>query len=127
MEEAFRAILMASVSVTSLCGTRINWGQHPQGQPLPAIVLTVISDAAQPTYRGPDDLSQGRVQADCYAQSYGAAKALARAVRTLLDGYRTANFDGIFLEAARDGREGGTSEADAPFRVSLDFLTHWRN
>ena len=36
------------------------------------------------------------------------------------------NFRAIFHDATRDGREGGTNDADRPFRVSLDFLTHWR-
>jgi hypothetical protein len=127
VEEALRTTLLASAGVVSLCAGRVDWGAHPQGAPLPAIVLTVIGDASSPVYTGPDDLSQGRVQVDCYAESYAAAKALARAVRAALDGYRAGGFLGVFLAGTRDGREGGTNEADRPFRVSMDFLTNWRN
>lgn len=127
MEEAFRAILMASASVTVLTGTRINWGAHPQGQPLPAIVLTVVDDGEGHTYLGPDGLSRGRVQVDCYGSTYMDAKAVARAVRTVLDGYRGGSFSGVFHAASRESREGGTDEADRPFRCSLDFMTNWRN
>src|SRR3989304_2505917 len=113
MEEAFRALLVAASAGTALApAARINWGAHPQGAALPAIVLTVIGDAESHTLAGPDGLSQGRVQVDCYAASYKAAKQLARAVRAALDGYRGGNFSGVFLAASRDGREGGTNEAD---------------
>lgn len=127
MEEAFRAALMASAGVTALVGQQVNWGAHPQGAALPGIVLTLIDDAEGHTYTGRDGLSQGRVQVDCYAPDFRQAKLVARAVRAALDGYAGGNFSGVFLAASRDGREGGTDEADRPFRCSLDFLTHWRN
>lgn len=127
MEEALRALLMADVGVTALAGSRINWGAHPQGQPLPGVVLTLVDDGEGHIYTGPDGLSQGRVQMDCYALTYKDAKGLARAVRAALDGYRGGNFLGVFHAGSRDSREGGTDEADRPFRCSLDFMTHWRN
>ena len=126
MEEAFLTLLLATSGVTALAGTRINWGSHPQGQPLPGVVLTVIDDGEGLTYLGPDGLSQGRVQVDCYGLTYRDAKGLARAVRAALDGYKGGNFWGVFHAGTREGREGGTNEADRPFRCSLDFLTHWR-
>ena len=126
MEESFRAYLLATSAVTDICSTRINFGTHPQGQALPAIVLNTVDDADGHTLIGPDGLSQGRVQADCYATTYGGAKLLSRAVRAALDGYSGGDFSGVFLAGSRDGREGGTNEAERPFRVSLDFLTNWR-
>jgi len=126
MEEALRAILLATSGVTALVGTRVNWGGHPQGLALPAIVLTVISDNLGHRLNGPDGLAQGRVQVDCYAGTYGAAKLLSRAVLAALDSYRGGNFSGVFHAGSRDGREGGTNEADRPFRVSIDFMTNWR-
>ncbi len=126
MEEEFRALLLAATAVTDLCGSRINFGAHPQGQPWPAIVLNTISDNSGHDLKGPDGLQSGRVQVDCYAEAYGGAKLLSRAVRAVLDGHTDANFSGVFVAGSRDGREGGTNEADRPFRVSLDFLTNWR-
>jgi hypothetical protein len=66
------------------------------------------------------------MQVDCYAASYAAAKVLSRVVLTVLNGHRGGGFRLIESVAIRDGREGGSNEADRPFRVSLDFLTHWR-
>ena len=128
MEIEFRAILLASSGVTSLApSSRINFGATPQGQPLPAIVLNTISDNGGHTLTGTDGLSVGRVQVDCYGDTYGAAKGLSQAAIAALDAYRGGNFSGIFHAASRDGREGGSNEADRPYRVSLDFITNWRD
>lgn len=125
MEEEFRAILLASTAVTGIVGTRINWGETPQGQPFPSIALTVASTNNDHTMSGPDKLFEGRVQCDIYADSYGAAKLLWRAVMAVMDGYRGGNFQGVFHATSRDGRETGTNEPDRPFRISADFMTHW--
>ena len=127
MEEAFRALLTGSAAVVALVpASRINWGAHPQGQPLPGVVLTVVSGAEGLTLQGPDGLSAGRVQVDCYAPSYGQAKQISRAVIAVLHGYRAGGLRLVTHVATRDSREGGTNEAERLFRVSLDFTTAWR-
>lgn len=127
MEEDLRAVLLASSAVTALTpAARINWGVHPQGAGLPGLVLNVISDSEGLTQQGPDGLSQGRIQIDAYATSYGGAKQLSRAVIAALHGHSGGGFDLVQHVAARDSREGGTNEADRPHRVSLDFTTAWR-
>lgn len=124
MEEQLRAILLGMAPVTAIAGSRVNWGAHPQGLPRPALVLRVISDVEGHTTQGRNGVSSARVQIDCDAASYGAAKNLARAVRDGLDGYRGGRLQAVLFAGARDGREGGTDEADRPFRVSLDFFVH---
>lgn len=128
MEEALRTLLTSSAAITAIApAARINWGVHPQGAGLPALVLNVVSDAEGLTMQGPDGLSEGRVQIDAYAYTYADAKNLSRAVRAVLHGYRSGGFRLVQHVATRDSREGGTNEADRPFRVSMDFTTHWRN
>lgn len=127
MEELLRALLLNDGGVGAHAGNRINFGTHPQGQPLPAIVLNTISDLEGYTLSGPEGVSQARVQVDCYAQTYGAAKLLSRAVRSLLSGYQNGALQGVFLAGLRDGREGGSNEAERPYRVSLDFMVHFTN
>lgn len=126
MEEALRTLLLNTTAVTDLCGTRISWGNGPQGQANPRIVLWVVSDNGSPTLTGPDGLSVGRVQADCYGTTYASAKTLARAVRTALDCYRGGDFRGVFHVGTRDRIETGSNEADRPHYVQLDFMAHWR-
>lgn len=127
MEEELRALLTGSAAVTAIAPAgRINWGTHPQGAGLPGIVLNVVSGAERYTMQGPDGLSVARVQVDCWAQDYGQAKGLSRAVLAALSGYRGGGFRGVFHETTRDSREGGSNEAERPFRVSLDFTAIWR-
>jgi len=126
MEEDLRALLLASTAVTTLAGTRVNFGVNPQGAARPNVVLNVIDGAEGMTMSGPDGLSQSRVQVDCYGDTYSAAKTLARAVIATLNGHHDNNFRGVFHVTTRDTREGGTNEADRPYRTSLDFMTHWR-
>lgn len=125
MEEAIRARLLATAAVTALCGQRIDFGASGQGAAYPRVVLFTIGDAEGHNLQGPDGHSIGRIQADCYATTYGQAKTLSRAVRAALDGYSGNGLQGVFLAGSRDTREGGTNEADRPFRVSLDFITHY--
>ena len=124
MERQLRALLRADPAIAAITA-HINWGAHPTGLPWPAAVLTVISDTQGYTLDGPDGLSAIRVQIDCYAATYDAAKDRSRAIRAKLSGYSGGQFQGVFLAGLRDGREGGTNEADRPFRVSMDFMVHF--
>jgi len=125
MEEEFRAFLLATSTITSQVGDRINFGTQPQGHLFPAIVLNTVSDidGAHMNGGGP---SEGRVQVDCYAATYGAAKLVSRAVRSALHLYRGGGFLLIKQISANDSREGGTNEAERPYRSRIDFKTIWR-
>ena len=125
MEEAFHAILAASPAVTDVVGDRLNFGATVQGARYPRIVMFTIDDAEGHNLDGPDGHSIGRVQVDCYAMSYEETKLLSRTVRAVLDGYSGDGFQGVFHALSRDTREGGSNEAKRPFRVSLDFITHY--
>jgi hypothetical protein len=124
MEEDLKALLVASAAITALVpASQINWGASSG---YPRIVLNRISGAQGLTMKGPDGLETALVQIDCYALSTKAAKQVSRAVIARLDGYRGAGFRGVFRQNTRDGREGGSNEAERPFRVSLDFTVNWR-
>jgi hypothetical protein len=125
MEELIRARLLASSAVTALAGDRIDFGSNAQGAENPRICMWTISDAEGLSLEGPDGLSQGRVQVDCYSDTYSSAKGLSRAVRAALDGHSGGGLQLVRLIGTRDTREGGTNEADRPFRVSLDFATFY--
>lgn len=127
MELQFRALLTSSAAITALVpAARINFGTNRQGAGYPAIVLNTISDIEGIHMNGPDRFYEGRVQVDVYGGTYKAVKDISKAVRTLLHGYRSTNFRLIMSVSARDSREGGSNEADRPYRVSMDFTTAWR-
>lgn len=127
MEEELRALLAGSAAIAALAGTRINFGANVQGAAYPRIVMFTISNTVGGHMTGPDSIEFSRVQVDCYAQSFAEAKQLSRAVKSFLHFYRGGGFQLVTFEGARDSREGGANEADRPFRVSLDFITRWRN
>lgn len=103
----------------------INFGEHPQGKPLPAIVMLTVSNDNTHHMEGPTRLYAGRVQVDCYGDDYLAAKTVSRSVLAALDGYAGGGFQGIFHAGSRDTREGGANETARPYRVSMDFMTQW--
>ena len=132
MEEDLRELLLAA-AVTGLWltpATEVNWTAHPQGTPLPGVVLNLIAGAEGYTQEGPNGLTQSVLQIDVYGTDQAQVIGVARDVRTALSGYRgpaaCGFFEGIFLTATRSGREGGTNEAERPFRQSMDFDVNWR-
>lgn len=127
MEEALIALLSADGGVFGLSVTQMNFGRHPQGVNLPALVLNTVSDLEGFDMDGPTGLSRARVQIDCYADEYSQAKQLSRAVRTTLSGYSDDVLQGVFPVGARDGREGGSNDDDDRQRVSLDFIVHYNS
>lgn len=124
MEEAIRALLKADATIAAHCAGRVNFGAHLQGEPFPAIILNTVSDTEGLTLDGPDGLPSARLQVDCYAETYGAAKILSRDVRKLLNGYAGGAIQGVFYGASRDGRDE-TADGIALFRISADFIVRF--
>jgi hypothetical protein len=126
MEEALIARLLADSAVSGIAGTRVFPGSRAQGSALPAIVLNRISGAPLYADDGEVGLEQARIQIDCWGETYGAAKLLARAVTASLSAFEgtvgMTTFQFIELDLEQDLREGGGDAADHPFRTSLDFL-----
>ena len=118
MEEAFRALLIAA-----LPGVPVAWGLGATD--IPRIVLFVVSGGDGYTQDGPSGLCWRRVQVDCYGATYGAARLLSRDVRAALSGYRGGIFNGIFLDADRDGETDDKADS-VQARVSLDFMVHYK-
>jgi hypothetical protein len=123
MEEELFALLNANLSVPSQA---IGWFTAPQGIGYPKVVLNVIDDADGLAHDGPIELFEALVQIDTYALDRAQAKAVSRQVRDLLHGYKGSGFEVIQHLRTRDGREGGSNEAERPYRVSMDFMTMWK-
>jgi len=121
MEEELRARLLGVPAVSGIVGDRVNFGVHPQGAPLPGVVMNTVSDAQGAFLAAPDGLSEARVQVDCYAESYGGAKVLARAVRAALAGYEGGAIQGVIELSLRDGFAGDTADGQRPWRVTCEY------
>lgn len=57
---------------------------------IPAIVYINLSSEMQRSETGTEGFEASRWQIDCWAQNYGAARDLARSVRSVLDDFRGA-------------------------------------
>ena len=128
MAADLRSVLLASAGVTGIVSQRVSWAERPQGSALPALVLTQISGAPTYVLRGPSNYTEARVQVDCWASTFLAARQLADAVRAALSGFSgvrgSTRFHGVFLDAERDLRDAETDGAERFFRVSQDFMVH---
>lgn len=128
MEQAIIARLLGTSGVTSIAGERIFPGARPQASALPAVVFNVVSGAPVYTDDGEAGLAENRIQLDCWAETYTAAKQLSAAVKASLSAFVGAsagvNFQNILLITERDRREGGSNAPEYLFRTMLEF-TVW--
>jgi hypothetical protein len=85
MRAALRSRLMGDATVSSLVGTRVDWGLRPQAKSLPAIRLTVVPTPRDYTMGGAQNTQFYRVQVDCFADRPKTADDLRQAVIACLE------------------------------------------
>lgn len=131
MQEDLIALALADAGVTAAVGSKVWWVKRPQGQAAPLAVMTMVSNVPGVAMAGETNWNDSRVQIDCYATTYAAARATARAFSTLFGGYSgtqgTTQFQGIFRISDRDLFEAGDTDQDRLYRVMLEFRVIWRN
>lgn len=125
MEEALVARLIAASAIQGIVGRRVNWGFRVQGEGLPALTLFNASPGRSYTYKGAAGLSGPRVQFDCWAPDFAAAKALARAVIAEVEAPATVagvKFHGAFLDQERGPLIEDLGGGRKVHRISLDLF-----
>lgn len=123
MEAALRARLVAAATPA---GSRVYWDDRPQNSALPAVLLTVISDLRPQTLKD-FDMLEARVQADVFATTFAAKKALKEAVIAALA--PAAESNGIQFMRATDITavpRNERTETQFIFRDAIDFLIRWK-
>jgi len=120
IEEAFVTYLLADSGLSALISTRLYPDDRPQGDSLPAITYSVISDIKQHVLSG--QLSQERpmYQFSIYAATRTSAKAVAAALKTALCDYQ-GTMSGLVVQRIRLENEIYTKE------VSADGVTKTHN
>lgn len=117
-----RARLLANGLVTGAVGTRIDWGQRPQGAAYPSIVLQTISDPRPAHLKDYEATRSTLIQLDVYATTYAAALSIARNAIAVLKDPATISgkvFGPSFVDGQRDSVEpSGTTNIH---RQSVDF------
>jgi hypothetical protein len=125
MEEALIAYLLAHSPLAALVGTRIRPVIAKQGERFPCVVVTTVSHLAEYATQGPVSLADSRVQVDCYAETFAASKAVARAAKARLSGQRFTSGGVEFQQCAviaerssyQDGAEVKLHRTSIDFRV----------
>lgn len=122
MEEDLIAHMLADAG---LAGVSVNWNVRPQGDPLPAIVMRVVSGVPNYHTAGASGLVETRLQLDCYGKTYLAAKSAARSAVASITGKRFAQgntkFSGGFVNGERDDFSAPADGAEKQHRVMLDI------
>ncbi|WP_322990887.1 DUF3168 domain-containing protein [Hoeflea sp.] len=118
MEETLTALL------AGVAGGRRYWVRAPQSAPRPYILMTRIGGVRDYAMQGPSGYVASRVQIDCYADSYTAAKAIGRDAMEVLSGHRGGSILGIFIDSERDLPAADAGEVTHLFRVSIDLNIH---
>lgn len=119
-EQGIIELLRADGTVSGLVSTRAYFAEAPQSAALPFIVLTRISGVRDLVIGGSVDLVDARIQIDYLASTMLAARTIANACRSVLNGYRgttaSTNYQMIKLLDEADANE----ESDI-FRVTADY------
>lgn len=123
MESTLSALLLAHTALTALVGTRITPSVRQQATDLPAVIFTRISGQREYHYGGASNLTQSRVQIDCYGATWPQAKSVARAVIGCLNGFNGTPTSSVIRSAMLDSErhfyEG--EDPETVHRISLDF------
>lgn len=125
MEEELIARLLGETSLTDLVGERINLGERPQGEALPAIRILQISPGRSYIHSGACTLSNPRIQFDCYGATSLSALAVKRALTAILETKATegtVDFSHSLLDAERGPLVEDTGGGSKVHRYSSDFI-----
>ena len=125
MEEALTARLLGAPALTALVAQRITWGERIKKEPLPAIVLTMVSPGRNYLHNGADPTGNPRIQFDCYANNSSEAKAVAHSLRDVLEIKTTQSgiaFSVALLDAERGPMIEDVGGGLKGHRYSLDFF-----
>lgn len=89
-EAGLHALIIGDATVFGIIGTRVYPNMLPQNPTYPAIVYERAGSSAVRRLGGGANRIRPRIRFHCWAETYGAAKNTAEALRDLLDGYRGA-------------------------------------
>lgn len=74
---AFVKRLLDAAPLAALVDDRVEFVRRNEGDPLPALVVNVISDVRPLHYKGEQGLRESRIQVDVFAETLGEALSIA--------------------------------------------------
>lgn len=128
IESSILQLLQNAFAVRTLVDDRLFFSIKPQNEERASVVITLVDKTFPRTFDGASDYSQGRLQFDCFAPTYKAAKELATAVRKTVDnrsGWQMGiDLDYVEVESESDIAVAIPTGKSAPsiYGVSLDVV-----
>lgn len=129
MEEDLIRELLADAGLKAVVDNRISWLARPQGEPLPGVVLHLVSAPIEYTFDGPVGTRAHWLQIDCWAGDFRTCKGVARAVIAAVHALAAPFLGGFILNERNDFEANDGPESDGStnlFRTSLDVRV-WRS
>jgi hypothetical protein len=114
IEQTLILVLTTGSPLPTSAGDRVYGGLLPQDVALPAVQYQRISTEPVADFDGDTTRDFARIQVDCWATSYGAAKTLAREVRSCIAADASL---AAYVESERDEYD----EETRLFGVSTDY------
>jgi hypothetical protein len=126
IEEALATKLRNTQSVSALVGNRIYPTKAPQNTKTAHIIYDLLGGADVAGHDGWGQLRTGRISYTCLAPSYGAAKAVAEAVRLSFSGFRGV-LSGLTVSIPQAYEDADLyDDLLGLYLVVVDFEMHWR-
>lgn len=125
MEEDFLDHLKASAALTGLVGSHIQWASRDRA---PSVALHLIDALPEQHLKGEAGLAFARVQIDCWAETFLAAKAIGAAVRTALPAIGLGVGDTTFLSCRvlSEDRSADGQKPNLLHRTRIDVRVAYR-
>jgi hypothetical protein len=87
IEQGILQLLTGDEQTSALVGARVFWILAPKGAVLPYVILSRVTTSDDYDTLGATGFRHGLFQADCYATDFYTSRAIAQAVRMLLESY----------------------------------------
>jgi len=128
LETGLRAALIANSAVNALVSSRVFSEQLPENPVYPAIMFSRVSTVQTPDMNEVNSLVEVRVQLDLMALTSSQVKALAVAVRGLLNGLR-GDMGGQAVQRClmQNEFDSGYFDGDNDHRRVIAEYTIWLN
>lgn len=119
LDEFVWAALTGDATVAGLVVARVYPRKLPQSPTLPAITYTIIDDVAT---EANTELTDARIQLDCWSSTYAGSRVLATAVKRALRYYRRSHEGNTVLSIHEVNQRDDDDDERQIYRQILDVI-----